>query len=248
MRRAILLLPVLALAAAVGCWQKPEISPAEKEFRRLYRDYSDQFHEKMVSSAEQLPPIQITAEAAHIWDSVFAGHEDVVRARQKELLAELDAAPAIDKDLYLTVDEASRTEDKNEPKGIVLKQFLWSPEGAAQFYLNNWLARLMNQQSYAVRSVLLANAELSWEVQNRNPDSPILIQREGPMIFLVELTRQQDYYVVEKLTWLRPKSLGPITPPPEGTGTGGGATPPSTPAPTPAPTPPPEGAGSAPRG
>ena len=217
MRTAIIALGLAALLAA-GCQTPSGQSASEKQFQRLFKEYSNLFHEKMVSSAEQTAPIQITAEGARIWDRVFTGHEGLIQQRQKEILDELDAAPPIDEDLYLEVGQASRVEGEEQPKGIVLKQFLWSPPGAAQFFLNNWLARRMNRQSYNVRSVLTANAPLFWEVARRDLDSPILVQRQGPMVFTVELRREGDHYMLQKVRWLRSKSLGPIvsqTPPPE---------------------------------
>jgi hypothetical protein len=253
MRTVTVGLGVLLLLAAVGCQPPAGPSTSEKQFQKLYKEYSNLFHEKMVSSAEQTPPIQITAEAARIWDRVFAGREDLIRTRQREILDDLDAAPTLDEDLYLEVAQAARVESDEQPKGIVLKQFLWSPPGAAQFFLNNWLARRMNRGSYNVRSVLTANASLFWEVARRDADNPLLVQREGPMVFTVELTRQGDYYFLQKVRWLRSKSLGPIVqqaPPPPETGPGD-VTPtpsppaPAPPAPEPAPAPAPE---PAPRG
>ena len=242
MRRAIFVLPALVIAVGAGCWQKPKESATEREFRRLRQTYVDRFNERMIPSAEseKIQPVQITAEAARIWQSVFEGHEDVVRARQKELLDSLEEAPPIDRDLHLTVAEDSPSEGEDEAvaKGaIVLKQFTWSPAGAANHFLTNWLARRMNRPSYALRSVLSANAALSWEVQDPNPDAPVLVQRQGPMVFIVELTRKTDYYVAKKLEWLKPKTMGPVappSPPPEaGPGTPGPAAPPTPPAPPP---------------
>ena len=85
--------------------------------------------------------------------------------------------------------------------------------------LNNWLARLLQAKSFGVRSVLTANAGLFWTALDRNIDKPKLQLRQGPMVFQVELSRVEDYYQVEKVSWFRPKLMGPVTlaQPPEGT-------------------------------
>jgi len=190
---------------------QPRKSATEKEFQRLYREYSARFHEKMVDTAETMKPVQITAEAARIWDATFAGKKDLIDRRVAEILAELDGAAPYDSDAYLEVASGSRVEpSEDQPKGIVLKQFLWSPIGAAQMGLNNWLERLLQARSFKFRSVLSTNAGLFWDAVDRNIDKPKLQQRQGPMIFEVELTRVDDYYQVEKVRWLRPRSMGPI--------------------------------------
>jgi len=235
------LLGVLAAAwavMAVGCTSDGGKSATEEEFQRLYREYSARFHEKMVGTAETMKPVQVTAEAARIWDETFAGRGDIIKRRVGEILRDLDAAKPYDKDLYLEIASGSRVEPSpDQPKGIVLKQFLWSPVGAAQMGLNNWLARLLQAKSFGVRSVLTANAGLFWEAFDRNIDTPKLQMRQGPMIFAVELSRVDDYYQVEKVRWLRPKSMGPIPmpKPPEigATTPETGATTPTTPPATP---------------
>jgi hypothetical protein len=203
---------------AAGCGESGS-SASQEEFQKLYKQYSKNFHEKMVGSAENLQPVQITAEAARIWDETFAGHKEVLAQRVREMLKELDAAPALQEDVYLEVASGSRVEPAaDQPKGIILKQFLWSPIGAAQMGLNNWLAKLLQPKSFGVRSVLTANAGLLWEADDRNVDKPKLVLRQGPMVFKVELSRVDDYYQVEKVQWLRPKSMGPVNlKPPEGT-------------------------------
>ncbi len=211
MRRSLLALVAIGTMLAAGCTQQGGQSETEEAFRKLYREYSERFHEKMVTEAEDIQPVQITAEAARIWSDVFGDHKDIVRARQAELLQELDPAANFDEDLYREVlPSMNRTEEITEPEGLPLRQFIWSPQGAAQFYLNNWLARRMNRQSYQIRSVLSANAGLFWQVADADPDSPELIQRQGPMIFVVGLERIDDYYVARKLRWLRSKALGPV--------------------------------------
>ncbi|HUU89756.1 MAG TPA: hypothetical protein VM238_00950 [Phycisphaerae bacterium] len=241
------LLAVLAVAWAVlalGCVGDGGKSATEKEFQRLYKEYSARFHEKMVGTAETMKPVQITAEAARLWDETFAGKDDLIGRRVTEILNQLDEAKPYNEDLYLEIASGSRVEPSaDQPKGIILKQFLWSPVGAAQMGLNNWLARLLQAKSFGVRSVLTANAGLFWEVLDRNLDKPKLQLRQGPMVFAVELSRADDYYQVEKVRWLRPKSMGPVqlAQPPETPGTTTptmpGTTPPETPGTTPPVTP-----------
>ena len=245
MKKALLAWAVLAS----GCVSDGGKSATEKEFQRLYKEYSARFHEKMVGTAETMKPVQITAEAARIWDETFAGKEGLIGRRVAEILSQLEDAKSYDEDLYLEIASGSRVEPSaDQPKGIILKQFLWSPVGAAQMGLNNWLARLLQARSFGVRSVLTANAGLFWEVLDRSVDKPKLQLRQGPMIFAVDLSRVDDYYQVEKVRWLRPKAMGPVqlaqppTTPPETPGTTPpaipGTTPPAIPGTTPPATPP----------
>jgi len=203
-----------ASGAAKERTTQPRKSATEKEFQRLYKGYSARFHEKMVETAETMKPAQITAEAARIWDATFAGKKDLIDRRVAEILADLDEAAPYDSDAYLEIASGGRVEPgENQPEGIPLKQFLWSPVGAAQMGLNNWLARLLQAKSFGLRSVLAANAALSWEAVDRSIDKPKLQQRQGPLIFEIELTRVDEHYQVEKVRWLRPKSMGPIAMP-----------------------------------
>ena len=84
--------------------------------------------------------------------------------------------------------------------------------------LNNWLAPILNPNAFGLRSVMTANAGLFWEAIDSNLDHPILQLRQGPMIFIVNLSRKDDYYQVDKIRWLRPKAMAG---PPPVTGTGG---------------------------
>lgn len=233
-----LLVAVLALAWTIGITgcSGGGPTPSEKDFQKLYREYSARFHEKMVTGAEMLPPIQITAEAARIWDEVFATHKDVLKKRCQEVLSDLDKGTVPQEDLYIEIASGSREAPAapaaETEKGIVLKQFVWNPMGAAQMGLDNWLRRLLQPNSYNVRTLLTANANLTWEAVDPNVETPKLLLRQGPMIFIVDLSRKDDYYQVDKIRWLRPKSMGPIAAPPA-TGT-----PETTPAPGTPPAPP----------
>ena len=210
MRKVLVCVLAMAwVAGAIGCGGGP--SATEKEFQKLYKQYSARFHEKMVVEAETLQPIQVTAEAARIWDDVFATHKEVLKHRVEEILRDMDTAPPIQEDQYLEIASGSRQEPPpDQPQGIILKQFLWSPIGAAQMGLNNWLSRLLQPNSFAVRSVLTANAQLMWDVIDRNIDRPKLVLKQGPMVFVIDLSRKDDYYQVDKIRWLRPRSMGPI--------------------------------------
>jgi len=161
-----------------------------------------------------MQPVQVTAEAARIWDEVFSPHKALLTKRIQEILTDLDTCPPIQEDLYNEVASGARVEPAaDQPQGIVLKQFLWNPIGAAQMGLNNWLARLLQQQSFGMRSVMAANAPMFWEVTDRTVDRPKLVLRQGPMVYTVDLSRKDDYYQVDKIRWLRPKSMGPVVMP-----------------------------------
>jgi hypothetical protein len=224
--------------AIIGCGESGTTkSGTEKEFQQLYKQYSARFYEKMTTQAENMPPVQVTAEAARIWDEVFGPHKALVTKRIEEIIKDLDTCSPIQEDLYLEVASGSRVEPPaDQPQGIVLRQFLWSPVGAAQMGLNNWLARLLQPNSFNMRSVMTANAGLFWEAIDRNLDHPRLCLRQGPMLFVVDLSRKDDYYQVDKVRWLRPKSLGPMAMPKPPEGQPGTALPTTPPEGTPPPT------------
>jgi len=229
MRKTLVcLLLVSVLAALSGCKTSSGESATKAKFEELYKEYSTRFHEKMVGTAETMQPAQVTAEAARIWNDVFGPHKDLVEARVKEILSDLDKAEPFDENLYLEIASGTRvTPTEDQPQGIVVRQFLWSPVGAAQMALNTWLARLLQPKSFGMRQLLTANAGLFWQALDRNINNPKLVLKQGPMIFTVDLSRTDDYYQVDKVRWLRPKAMGPLvlpqeggeTKPPEGTGT-----------------------------
>jgi len=234
MRKALvclLLVPMLALLA--GCPTTAGDSATKEKFEDLYKEYSNRFHEKMVGTAETMQPAQVTAEAARIWNDVFGPHKALIEARVKEILADLDKAEPFDENLYLEVASGSRVKPtEDQPQGIVVRQFLWNPVGAAQMALNNWLARLLQPKSFNMRQLLTANAPLFWQALDADFNNPKLILKQGPMIFAVDLSRTDDYYQVERIRWLRPKAMGPLKLPEEGTQPtppeGAGTTPPAT--------------------
>ena len=212
-----LLVCVLTVAwttAIIGCGDTGGKTDTEKEFLKLSKQYSARFYEKMTTQAETMQPVQVTAEAARIWDEVFSPHKALLSKRIQEILNDLDTCPPIQEDLYNEVASGARVEPPaDQPQGIILKQFLWNPIGAAQMGLNNWLARLLQQQSFGMRSVMAANAPMFWEVTDRSVELPKLVLRQGPMVYTVDLSRKDDYYQVDKIRWLRPKSMGPVVPP-----------------------------------
>jgi len=222
MRKVLVCLAVAAWAAmAVGCGELGSgKSATEKKFEDLYKQYSSRFHEKMTTEAEKMTAEQITAEATRIWDDVFGSQKDLLRQRVEEILADLDMAAPVNENDCVEVASGSRVEpSREEALGAIPKQFLWNPVAAAQMGLNNWLSRLLQPKSFGLRSVLLANAGIFWEVLDRNVEHPQLLLRQGPMLYVVEVSRQGDYYQMEKVRWLRPKLMGPVSlpkEPPEG--------------------------------
>jgi len=215
MRKLLVCVLTVAWATAIiGCGDTGGKTDTEKEFLKLSKQYSARFYEKMTTQAETMQPVQVTAEAARIWDEVFSPHKALLTKRIQEILTDLDTCPPIQEDLYNEVASGARVEPAaDQPQGIVLKQFLWNPIGAAQMGLNNWLARLLQQQSFGMRSVMAANAPMFWEVTDRTVDRPKLVLRQGPMVYTVDLSRKDDYYQVDKIRWLRPKSMGPVVMP-----------------------------------
>ena len=199
--------PVAEPVPAAGQGTK---SPSERDFEKLYREYSARYHEKMVTEAEQMTPQQVTSEASRVWESVFGSHGDILKKRSEEILASLPNAPAIKEDQYNVVVAGERKEADDQPGGVVMKQFVWNPISAAGMALENTMRRLLSPNSYSARQVLVGNANLFWEAVDRNIDHPKLMQHQGPLVFIVEMTRKDDYFVVDMIRWLRPKAMGPM--------------------------------------
>jgi hypothetical protein len=252
---ACAVLTVCVLVAA-GCSDRQEAN--RKQFEDLYKQYSDRFHEKMAAEHGQMTVSQVAIEAARMWNDVFDGHKDVVRRRAEDILRDLRDAPAIDEKEYNQVVQASPPEKEEE--GIVLKQFLWSPVGAAQDYLNTLFAKVLQPADQTRQVVLTSHASIFWLAIDRNPERPKLMLRQGPWVFLIDLSRRDDYYYVDKLRWLQHVSIGPIRVEgapgapgqpsgSSGAGSGGAGTPPKAPqTPPKAPEKPPKGAGKGPQG
>jgi hypothetical protein len=228
-------LAVVGACAVIGCSEGGAgKTDNEKKFQERYKQYSARFYEEMTNKAQTLPPMQITQEASRIWDEVFGPNKALVLKRAEEILKELDQCPAIQEDQYNEVavatreagaapDKAWKTVVSGEPprpdalpdetEGTSLKQFRWSPIGEAQLALNNWLQRIIQKPDFAKRQVMAVNVSPVWEAIDRNVDHPKLCLRQGPMVFLVDLSRNDDYYQVEKIRWLRPKTMGPVSVP-----------------------------------
>ena len=217
----LLVLAAAVTAAFIWSWAAPVSAAApddaavKKEFDRLYQDYARRFHAKMIAEGESLRPEQITVMAAVMWEQVFGPRKDIVRARAEMILKDLQDAEPISEHLFFEVAGASRTAPvATPPSGLIAKQFAWSPVGIAQKGLEEWLVRLLTPLSLTVRQAVLANAGLTWQVLNRDADAPVLVQRQGPMLYIVRLSRHDDYYQVDGVRWLRPKTMGPIIVPP----------------------------------
>jgi len=217
------LFAVVCASCAVGCGtpaanRAPTPSTAapvpNHEFSVLHRQYTDRFHAAMVRDAEQLSEKEILAEAARLWGEVFDPHEDVMSRRAAEIVASLAPSRSILMSEYAVVAE-TRTGACEAPTGGPLKQFAWNPVTVAQRSLDQWLERILHTPSLAKRSLLVTSAPPAWEVTDRHMDHPELVQRMGPLVFVAQLSRAGAYYRVDRLMWLRPKSMGPIALPPE---------------------------------
>jgi len=205
------LLVALLAAGLVGCKVQPAESSTEEQFEALYKQYSARFHEKMVESGKPMTPAQITAEATRIWKDVFGNHRDLLDARVEEILQDLDKAQPFDESLYVEIASTERTQPTDEETDrIIAKQWRWNPVGVAQRTLSPWIARRLPRESFALYQLLVGNAALFWEAVDPDPSNPKLQLRQGPWIFTADLSRVDDYYLVDKIRWLRPKSLGPV--------------------------------------
>jgi hypothetical protein len=58
--------------------------------------------------------------------------------------------------------------------------------------------------------VLTSHATIFWLAIDRNPERPKLMLRQGPWVFLIDLSRRDDYYHADKLRWLQHVSMGPL--------------------------------------
>ena len=240
MKQVLICMCLAAWVTIVAGCSSPPTSPAntDKEFEKLYKEYSARFYENMTTkSDESLTPAQITADASRIWEEIFGTQKDLLKRRTEESLKKLDTATPVQEDLYLEIRSGTRKEPPaGQSQPPAEKQFFWNPITTAQIALDNWLGYLLEQRSYALRSVMLVNAQPTWEALDRNIDHPKLLLRQGPILFLLDLSRKDDYYQADKIRWLRPKSMGPIPGMPEAPAAGtppAGVLAPGTPAPAP---------------
>lgn len=186
----------------------PPVTACQRQFQELYRTYSTRFHEAVLTRAEEMKPEEIAAEASAIWADVFKDRAGLLGQRCQEILAGLEATPAPDESEYFEVicHEPCR-EGRDEP---VLRHRLWSPVAAADVAVERALCRVLSDGAKSARSAVLSHVDLTWEAVRPAVDKPVLLQRQGLLVFVVELSRRDDCYRAEKVRWLRPKSMGPI--------------------------------------
>ena len=228
--------PVCALAvvwacAVLGCSEGGAgKTDNEKKFQERYKQYSARFYEEMTNKTQTMEPLQVTQEASRIWDEVFGPNKALVLKRAEEILKELDQCPAIQEDQYnevaVATREAGAAPDKawktvapgkppllgalpDETAGTSLKQFRWTPTGEARLALDNWLKRILQEPAFAMHQIMAVNVSPVWDAIDRNVDHPKLCLRQGPRVFQVDLSRNDDYYQVEKIRWLQSKTMGP---------------------------------------
>lgn len=221
------LLCVLAAAwtlAAIGCSSsgpQPSGSSSAKEFAKLYKQFADRFHDRMAEEGDALKAEQATTEAARLWQETFGSHKALLKQRCEELLNDLDPAPVIVEStekvdgqpsctvggkVYTEVAAIAQAPNSQQPQAAVPKHLMWNPMSAANMALNNWLTVLLDQRAMAVRSFTSSHASLTWEALDKNVDKPRLVLRQGPAIYLVDLSRVDDYYRVDKMRWLKAKT------------------------------------------
>jgi hypothetical protein len=204
--------------AAAGCMASADANRTSgqtataKDFEKLYKQYSARFWERINAPNSNLQSqADVFGLAAKTWDEVFAAHKDVVTARVKEMLGDLDKAAPVQEEPLEEVAKYSAAPDQF--KGQPPKQLLWNPVSAASYFLNNVMLPILFQpQQMAVRNFLVGNATLYWEALDTNIDKPRLQLRQGPWVFQAELIRKDGYYEATQLRWLAPK--GSIRMPP----------------------------------
>jgi hypothetical protein len=221
-----ILLCVLAAGwalAAIGCSSSgPQPSSSStKEFGKLYKQFADRFHDKMAEEGDALKAEQATTEAARLWEETFGAHKALLKQRCEELLNDLEPAPAIVESaekvdgqpactvagkVYTEVASVAQAPPSSQPAAAVPKHLMWNPMSAANMALNNWLVVLLDQRGMAVRSFTSSQASLTWEALDKNVDKPRLVLRQGPALYLVDLSRIDDYYRVDKIRWLKAKT------------------------------------------
>jgi hypothetical protein len=233
---------ILAAAGCTGAAAQRAAADAgqsgvTRDFEKYYKQYSARFWERVSAPNSNLQSqADVFTMAAKTWDEVFGPHKDVVAARVKELLGDLEKAAPVQEEPLEEVAKYAGAPDQFA--GQPPKQLLWNPVSAASFFLNNvMLPRLFKPEQMAVRNFLLGNATLYWEAVNTSFDEPKLQLRQGPWVFTADLVRKNDYYEVKELRWLAPKGSIKIQQGATDTsGTGGTMTPSDTAAPAPRPT------------
>jgi hypothetical protein len=212
-------LSVLALVAVSGCGHttmqaappaEPVVPKAKAEFEKLHKEYTARLGEKMASvAARNLSPSDIRSEALQTWDAVFGAHQDVLRAYAAELLNQLDAAPAIQEDLYAVCMDVRPGFDIPDPmeSGAFMKPVFWNPLNTANEEMSLVFTSLPNKDQASILAKAVSWAQPALEAVDRNVARPKLMVREGPLVFLIDLSRKEDsYYEVDRVRWLRLRS------------------------------------------
>lgn len=227
MKKALLCLVAASAVIILGCsGSGPGAqTSSEKEYGKLYKQYSAKFHEKMAKDADTMRADEIAAQAIRIWDETFGPHKAILKQRAAEILKELDAGPPIVEGgeksggdqtctiggtLYIEIARIGRNLSAAQPTEGVMKHLLWNPLNAAQMSLNFWLNTILPPRVMAMRTLTSSHAGLTWEVADPNPDKPKLVLRQGPVVFTVDLSRVDDYYQVDQMRMLRPKTMKSI--------------------------------------
>jgi len=248
MKKTLLVGLAVAWTLALGGCTGGGPTAAEKEFQKLYRQYSDKFYERMTGQTEKMTTDMVYAEADRLWGETFGSHKDLIKRRAAEILAALDnAPPGVEGTDKVETRVDSKVEIRDVPNltlnGVVYselatftpradlpvyKQFQWNPVNAASIGVNLLLTPLL-KQNMIVRNILVENGGAIWEVMDRREsDKPKLMLRQGPLVFTVDLIQADDFYKIEKVRLLRAKSMGPLLfAEPGATGSGGPAVSPS---------------------
>jgi len=212
--RFLACLLAIALVAVPGCgnttrFAEPHAMMAAPEakaaFERLHKEYAARLGEKLASSAQNLSPGDIRSEALQTWDAVFGAHKDVLRAYAAELLNQLDAAPAIQENLYAVCMDVRPGIDIPDPmeSGAFMKPVFWNPLNTANEEMRLIFTSLPKKDQASILAKAVSWAQPPLEAVDRNVDHPKLMVRAGPLVFLIDLGRKKDsYYEVDRVRWL----------------------------------------------
>ena len=214
--RFLACLSAIALVAVSGCGHttmqaappsEPAAPKAKAEFEKLHKEYTARLGEKLASTAARnLGPGDIRSEALQTWDAVFGARQDVLRKYAAELLNQLDAAPAIQEDLYAVCMDVRPGFDIPDPmeSGAFMKPVLWNPLNTANEEMSLIFTSLPDKDQASILAKAVSWAQPALEAVDRNVDHPKLMVREGPLVFLIDLGRKEDsYYEVDRVRWLR---------------------------------------------
>ena len=207
-------LSAMALVVVPGCGRTTlqAVPPAEMaapkakaEFEKLHKEYTARLSGKLASADQNLSPSDIRSEALQTWDAVFGARHDVLRAYAAELLNQLDAAPAIQENLYAVCMDVRPGIDIPDPmeSGAFMKPVFWNPLNTANEEMSLVFNGLGNKDHAAILAKAVSWAQPALEAVDRNVDRPKLMVRAGPLVFLIDLSRKEDsYYEVDRVRWL----------------------------------------------